>query len=303
MAESSVCVYKDVLHPVLIQDLVRQWLREDTASFDYAGFVVGEKVERAVLLCKGDCVLAGAPFVEAVFTELDCKVEWLREDGDVLAPPCHVAYVTGKVRNLLIGERVALNCLTRTSGVATYARALREVAVRQNWPGEVAGTRKTTPGFRLPEKYALLVGGISTHRYDLSSMIMLKDNHIWSAGNITQAVKDARKVGGFSTKIEVECRSLAEAEEAIKAGSEIVMLDNFDCAALHETAKVLKSKYPHTIIEASGGVTEQTIAGYMGPHVDVISLSKTTQGYQTIDFSFKILKDGKDPHNPLVTKN
>jgi len=175
-----------ILHPVNIKELVRSWLKEDTPSFDYGGFVVGEQQETAVLLCKSEGVLAGAPFFSAVFQELDCDVHWLREDGDELKPVCNVATVSGKVCNLLLGERVALNVITRTSGVATYARRLQTLAKQANWHGEVAGTRKTTPGFRLPEKYSLMVGGISTHRFDLSSMIMLKDNHIWSAGNVSQ---------------------------------------------------------------------------------------------------------------------
>ena len=186
MAVQSNLNLGHLLHPVNIKELVRQWLKEDTPSFDYGGFVVGEKQETSVLLCKSEGVLAGAPFFSAIFRELDCDVQWLRQDGDELKPVCNVATVCGKVRNLLLGERVALNVITRTSGVATYARRLKNLSRQQNWHGEVAGTRKTTPGFRLAEKYSLLVGGISTHRFDLSSMIMLKDNHIWSAGNVTQ---------------------------------------------------------------------------------------------------------------------
>ncbi|XP_013398558.1 nicotinate-nucleotide pyrophosphorylase [carboxylating] [Lingula anatina] len=291
-----------MLHPVTLREKVREWLKEDTPNFDYGGFVVGEKIETAVLLCKSPGVLAGAPFFEAVFNELDCNVEWLVSDGVFMKPIFQCAKVTGKVRHILLGERVALNCITRSSGIATLARRLKECAKQNNWHGEIAGTRKTTPGFRMVEKYALLVGGISTHRYDLSSMIMLKDNHIWSSGNITQAVKDARSVGGFSTKIEVECRSLEEALEAAAAGSEVVMLDNFHPEVLHNTASKVKEKYPHALIEASGGVTEDSLPQYFGPCIDVISLSKTTQGYQTVDFSLKIQKSGHNPHNPLVEK-
>lgn len=175
-----------LLHPVRVQDAVREWLREDTPHFDYGGFVVGEKTETAVLVCKSPGVLAGVPFFDAVFNTLDCTVSWTADEGDFINPICYVATVTGKVRNILLGERVALNCLCRASGIATYARRLGDLAREREWHGELAGTRKTTPGFRMVEKYSLVVGGISTHRYDLSSMIMLKDNHIWSAGNVTQ---------------------------------------------------------------------------------------------------------------------
>ena len=178
--------YNHLLPPVRVQDLVREWLREDTPTFDYGGFVVGAEPHTAVLICKSGGVLAGVPFFDAIFKTLDCSVEWHHREGAELPLMCVTAHVRGRVRDLLQGERVALNCLARMSGVATGARKLQELACKAGWLGEVAGTRKTTPGFRLAEKYALLVGGISTHRNDMSSMIMLKDNHIWTAGSITQ---------------------------------------------------------------------------------------------------------------------
>ncbi|VDI17723.1 nicotinate-nucleotide pyrophosphorylase [carboxylating]-like [Mytilus edulis] len=289
-----------VLHPVTLQHMAREWLKEDTPNFDYGGFVVGEKEETALLLMKGEGVLAGVPFFNAVFKELECTVTWNEVEGNFIEPIKCVATVFGKVRQLLLGERVALNCLSRASGIATLARRLHNVADDAGWKGQIAGTRKTTPGFRLVEKYALLVGGVSTHRYDLSSMIMLKDNHIWTAGSISKAVKDARTIGGFSTKVEVECRSVEDAEEAARAGSDVVMLDNFKPEALKEAATVLKSKFENTLIEASGGVTEETLSQYLLPEVDVVSLSRLTQGYDTVDFSLKIQKDGIDPTNKPV---
>ena len=177
-----------ILHPTLVEDNARSWLREDTPSFDYGGIVVGDQEETAVLLCKSPGVLAGVPFFNEIFRQLQCNVQWHFTEGTTLKPICEVATVTGKARNILLGERTALNCLTRCSGVATVSNKYADIALENKWHGEVAGTRKTTPGFRLAEKYALLVGGVSTHRYDLSSMIMLKDNHIWSAGSIKQVV-------------------------------------------------------------------------------------------------------------------
>lgn len=289
-----------LLHPGSLRQQVQLWLAEDTPSFDYGGFVVGENEETAVLLCKSRGILAGVPFFEAIFHELGCKVEWEFAEGVQVETATTVAKVTGKVNKILLGERVALNCITRASGIATKARNLTKLKEEHKWHGEIAGTRKTTPGFRLVEKYALLVGGVSTHRYDLSSMIMLKDNHIWTSGSVKQAVRDARKVGGFSLKIEVECRSVEEAREAATAGADIVMLDNFEPKALHKAAGVLKQEFPHLLIEGSGGVKMENIAQYFGPHVDVISMGSLTQGYQTINFSLKILKEGHDPHNPVV---
>jgi nicotinate-nucleotide pyrophosphorylase (carboxylating) len=166
-------------------------------------------------------------------------------------PVQEIAWVTGPANKLLQGERTALNVLTRASGIATYARELSKESKKLNWHGEIAGTRKTTPGFRMVEKYALLVGGISTHRYDLSQMVMLKDNHVWAAGGVVESVSKARKAGGFSIKIEVECRSIAEARDAAGAGTEIVMLDNFEPAALQKAVVILRTEYPQLILEAS----------------------------------------------------
>ena len=289
-----------LLPQVSLRQLVCTWLDEDTPSFDFGGCVVGEAMETAVLLCKSKGVLAGVPFFDKIFEELSCKVEWHFPEGVPLEPICTVAKVTGPVDKILLGERVALNCITRASGIATMARKLADLKSNAGWQGEIAGTRKTTPGFRMVEKYALVVGEVSTHRYDLSSMIMLKDNHIWTAGDIGKAVKDARSVGGFSIKIEVECRNIDEARAAANAGAEIVMLDNFEPELLHRTAAILKGEFPKLIIEASGGIREQSITDYFGPHIDVISMGSLTQGYGVVDFSLKIEKEGHNPHNPVV---
>jgi hypothetical protein len=172
---------------------------------------------------------------------------------------------------------------------ATQAREARKQADTAGYKGTVAGTRKTTPGFRLVEKYGLLVGGCDGHRMDLSSMIMLKDNHIWSTGSITNAVKKAKSVGGFSLKIEVECQSIEEAKEAIAGGADIVMLDNFPPAKLHESAALLKKESPNVLIEGSGGITTSNLTTYFSPHVDVLSLGSLIQGAPVIDFSLKIV--------------
>eukprot|EP00112_Aurelia_sp_Birch-Aquarium-sp1_P000907 Seg1089.2 transcript_id=Seg1089.2/GoldUCD/mRNA.D3Y31 product="Nicotinate-nucleotide pyrophosphorylase" protein_id=Seg1089.2/GoldUCD/D3Y31 len=295
--------WKNLMTKAKVAECVKQWLQEDTPGFDYGGFVVGESVESAVLLCKSPGVLSGVPFFEEVFRQLDCEVQWKFEEGAMLDPICKVAFVHGKVKNILLGERVALNLLTRSSGISTQCRRLQGIKQQMIWQGTIAGTRKTTPGFRIVEKYALLVGGASTHRYDLSSMVMLKDNHIWSVGNIENAVKKARGVCGFSTKIEVECRTIEDAKTAANAGAEVVMLDNFDPEALHVAAAEVKASFPNIIIEASGGINEKVIENFMGPDVDVISMGCLTQGYPVVDFSLKIIKDGKNPENPIVTSS
>lgn len=292
-----------LLSPASARELVRLWLREDIPSFDCAGVVVGDGPETAALLCKSPGHLCGVPFFDAVFEELGCSVQWNYEEGDAVEPICEVARVSGPANRILQGERTALNVITRASGIATQARRLSSAARSLGWSGEVAGTRKTTPGFRTVEKYALIVGGASTHRMDLSQMIMLKDNHIWAAGDVGRAVKRAREVGGFSIKIEVECRSVAEATEAVEAGADIVMLDNFEPEALSKASQALKATHPHLTIEASGGVREETLPLYCLPSVDVVSLGSLTQGYAAVNFSLKVLKEGRDPRNPKVTAN
>jgi len=279
------------LLPPTWETKIDEWLAEDVASFDYAGFVVDDKVETAYLYCKANGVLAGAPFVSKIFEKLGCHVIWNYTEGQMISGKPNkvvVATVTGPTRNILMGERVALNLIARASGIATRARAAVELAQREGFKGCIAGTRKTTPGFRLVEKYAIIVGGCDQHRFDLSSMVMLKDNHIASCGDIEAAVKKAKRVAGFALKIEVECRSQQEAELAITAGADIVMLDNFDPSATKETAQNLKAKFPHVLIEVSGGITLENLSQYFSPFVDIISMGSLTQGVPHVDFSLKI---------------
>ncbi|KAJ3330154.1 hypothetical protein HDU76_006306 [Blyttiomyces sp. JEL0837] len=286
----------DHLLPSTYKDIVTAWLAEDVPSFDYGGFVVGETDQVAVLYCKAKGVLAGVPFFNEVFRQVDCKVEWFAKEGAELDPTPHggrieVAKVYGKARNILLGERPALNMMARASGIATRSRKLLRIKQAAGWNGLIAGTRKTTPSFRLVEKYAMLVGGVDTHRVDLSSMIMLKDNHIWATGSITAAVHKARQAGGFALKIEVECRSEAEADEAIAAGADIIMLDNFDGSGFVVAAGNLKKRWSgkkHFLIEGSGGLTEENVAAYFSSDVDILSFGSITQSVPHIDFSLKV---------------
>ncbi|XP_053274245.1 nicotinate-nucleotide pyrophosphorylase [carboxylating] [Pleuronectes platessa] len=290
--------------PPALSRLAREWLAEDTPNFDPAGVCVGSQEVEARLLCKmPHSILAGSPFFTAVFTEVGCTVDWIYQEGAKIGPDAVTltAVVTGPARCLLLGERPALNCLARASGIATRCSLLQAMAAAGGWHGEVAGTRKTTPGFRLVEKYAMLVGGVSMHRQDLSGMVMLKDNHVWASGSITEAVRAARSVCGFSSKIEVECRSADEGREAATAGADIVMLDNFQAQGLHVAARALKMEFPALLIEASGGVNPENLALYFSPHVDIISLGCITQGCPVVDFSLKVQNPGA--HSSHHNKN
>ncbi|CAN6631142.1 nicotinate-nucleotide pyrophosphorylase [carboxylating] [Trichomonascus vanleenenianus] len=272
------------------------WLTEDVPSFDIGGFVVGEDEKTATLLCKASGVVAGIPFAEEVFKQCEVEAEWFVEEGDFVdiakskSGKVQIAKVTGKARNVLVAERTALNILARCSGIATKSQRLLQLAREAGFQGVIAGTRKTTPGFRLAEKYAMIVGGIDPHRHDLSSMVMLKDNHIWATGSITSAIKEARRIAGFSTKIEVEVQSEEEADEAINAGADVIMLDNFTGDGLQIAAQSLKHKHKGKsfLLECSGGLREENIKQYLCNDIDVYSTSSVHQGVGIIDFSLKL---------------
>lgn len=301
---------------------ITAWLAEDTPSFDYGGFVVGEVPRTATLYAKSGGILAGIPFFNEVFTQCGCTVEWhgakegqhidRKSDGDGSGFKTKLATVSGPARGILLGERVALNILARCSGVASMARGFLVNLRSAGYKGQLAGTRKTTPGFRLVEKYGMLVGGADGHRMDLSSMIMLKDNHVWSRGSIKDAVAAAKAVGGFSLKVEVEVQSEAEADEAIEAGADVVMLDNFTGEGVKVAAKSLKQRWEgkrQFLVEVSGGVTLDNaeeyvtngksvhvvlslLGGFTDRHaradIDIISTSAIHQGVSHVDYSLKI---------------
>ncbi len=245
---------------------VTSWLAEDTPSFDYGGFVVGEQPRTATLWGKSAGVIAGIPFFTEVFAQCGCTVQWHTAEGaEIGAGKTDCATVSGPVRGILLGERVALNILARCSGVASRSAALVKSLRKAGYKGQVAGTRKTTPGFRLVEKYGMLVGGADMHRMDLSSMIMLKDNHVWSRGSIREAVAAAKSVAGFSLKVEVEVQSEAEADEAIDAGADVVLLDNFTGEGVRIAAASLKERWQgkrQFLLEVSGGLTAENAGGY-----------------------------------------
>jgi nicotinate-nucleotide pyrophosphorylase len=290
------------LLPASWKTQITSWLAEDTPSFDYGGFVVGEAPRTATLWGKSAGILAGVPFFEEVFKQCGCTVEWHAREGSHIEGPrgknfgakagkTKIATVSGPTRGLLLGERVALNILARCSGVASVSRGLLLNLRSAGFKGVLAGTRKTTPGFRLVEKYGMLVGGADCHRMDLSSMIMLKDNHVWSRGSITEAVKAAKSVGGFSLKVEVEVQSEEEADEAIAAGADVVMLDNFTGAGVKVAAKNLKERWAgkkQFLLEVSGGLKVDNAEEYVCNEVDILSTSAIHQGVPHVDFSLKI---------------
>ncbi|RLV73214.1 hypothetical protein DV515_00017141 [Chloebia gouldiae] len=183
-----------------------------------------------------------------------------------------VAEVEGPAAGVLAGERVALNILGRCSGVASMAARAVGVARARGWAGVVAGTRKTTPGFRLAEKYALGVGGADPHRAGLGGLIMLKDNHralAAATGGLEQMILGVRQAGGFTRRLEVECSSAEEALAAAGAGADIILLDNLAPQELHAAAAQVKAAHPGVTVEASGGIVLETLPQFLGPHIDM----------------------------------
>ncbi|CAH6721161.1 nicotinate-nucleotide pyrophosphorylase [carboxylating] [[Candida] jaroonii] len=278
---------------------ITDYLTEDVPSFDFGGFVVGQKEETATLLMKQSGLISGIPFASEVFKQCELDVEWHYKEGDFISTEelakhngkLLVATVKGPANKILLSERTALNLLARSSGIATQSYTTKKLADEAGYTGLIAGTRKTTPGLRQLEKYSMLVGGVDTHRYDLSSMVMLKDNHITSTGSITKAVKSARSVCGFAIKIEVEVSNEEDAKEAIDAGADVIMLDNFSGKELQETAQRLKKLYDGKksfLLECSGGLTLQNLSSYLCNDIDIYSTSSIHQGCGIIDFSLKI---------------
>lgn len=267
--------------------LVRLALEEDLAEL---GDVTTNAVFQAetgalTLLSKDSGVLAGSGMFDLVFREIDenTAVEWHCGDGDRLAPGDKVATVTGRSASLLTAERTALNFLSFLSGIATLTRRYVEAA-RAGGRAAVLDTRKTLPGYRQLSKYAVRVGGGVNHRMGLYDMVMLKDNHIDLCGSISKAVHRVRERWGDRFRIEVECRTPADVNEAVAAGADVVMLDNMDGEAI---ASVVEAPHGSVKLEVSGNVDIETIGALSAAGVDLISVGKITHSAPAFDFSLK----------------
>ena len=285
-----------MFNPIVLRKAATEWLSEDISATDVGGAVVGFSHKTAVIYMKSPGVVAGFPFIAAVCNVLGCSVEWYVKEGDFVnanfSDRIPVGAISGPSARLLQIERTVQEVLSRASACASYARRCSEGAKKSaEWTGIVAATRKTTPGsFRMVEKYGAIVGGAHPHRYNMSSMVYLNDNHIDIAGSVIAAVEKARSLSGFSTKIEVECRTVQDALDACKAGADIVMLDNFRPNSASAAAQQIKKRYPHAIVEVAGGITAETIQEFAKKGVDVISVGRITHGPPMVDFSMKTEK-------------
>lgn len=248
--------------------------------------IIGEdSVTRATFLAKQDAVIAGLIVAKQVFSILDKDVEFTTfiKDGDTVKKGDIIAEVKGSTRALLKAERTALNFMQRLSAIATITN--KYVKLVEGTGVKVTDTRKTTPGLRLLEKYAVSCGGGSNHRFSLSDGVLIKDNHIAAAGGIKNAVEAVRKSIPHTVKIEVETESLEEVQEALDCGADIIMLDNMTNDQMMEAVKLINKR---ALVEASGNVSEETIVGIAKTGVDIISVGKLTHSANSVDISMNI---------------
>lgn len=245
---------------------------------------------RAVVVAKESCIVAGNRFVIPLLREIGIEVIRYEEDGTYVDRGSIVIEMEGRARDLLLIERTILNLLSHLSGIATYTRRLVEMVKRVNPKLRIAATRKCLPGLAFFEKYAVAVGGGDTHRFSLSDMVLIKDNHIAIIGSIEEAVRRSRERASFSKKIEVEVRSPEDAVKAAKAGADIVMLDNMSVDDVRKTIDLLKREKlrDRVLIEVSGGINEENILEYAKLDVDIISLSRITMAAPPVDLSLDI---------------
>lgn len=265
---------------------IQQWLNEDMPFGDITSMHLKDMATdvSARLLAKESGIICGSDVFDMVFEALDTtiNIDWQKPEGAAVATGDLLATVKGPLDKILMGERLALNLLQRMSGIATlssfYAKAVRDYPVR------VVDTRKTTPGLRQLEKYAVRTGGCYNHRYSLSDAVMIKDNHIKAAGSITEAVTYIREAIPHTTKIEVEVETLEALEEAILNDVDIIMLDNMDNAMIAAAVKTAKGK---AILEASGNMSLDRLPSVAATGVDVISVGALTHSVKALDISLK----------------
>ncbi|MFC4987510.1 carboxylating nicotinate-nucleotide diphosphorylase [Saliphagus infecundisoli] len=274
---------------------IERWLTEDVGHHDVTNQIPGETV--GTLYATEPATVAGLEAATAVFDYLDCEVERAVGPGDRIEAGDPLLSVSGPAREMLRGERVAVNLAGHASGVATRTARAVEAAREESWEVRIAATRKTTPGLRGLEKRAVVAGGGDTHRLDLSHMVMVKDNHVAEMG-LEGAIDRFRERVSFVTNVEVEVETAADAPRAAAAGADIVLLDNMAPAEVTEAVSRLADSA--VLAEASGGITVEDVPAYAATGVDVISMGSLTHSAPSTDLSFSTGEDGHAgdcPHN------
>lgn len=281
------------MNPITMQlvadKYIKMALEEDISSEDVSTNAVMPEYRKGdvQLLCKEDGIIAGLQIFERVFTLLDAntQVEFYVKDGEEVKKGQLLAVVTGDIRVLLSGERTALNYLQRLSGIATYTNTVAKLL--RGTKTKLLDTRKTTPGMRIFEKYAVRIGGGNNHRYNLSDGVLLKDNHIDAAGGVAKAVAAAKAYAPFVRKIEVETENLDMVKEAVEAGADIIMLDNMTPDEMAEAIRIIDGRAE---TECSGNITKENIETITALGVDYVSSGALTHSAPILDVSLKHLR-------------
>ena len=290
-------VYSAPWYTPAVQRILDLALEEDVGRGDATTAAVIDETQEAEaeIIARERAVVCGLGVVEAVFTRFDwrTRVRMKVADGDPVQPDAVVATVRGPAAALLAGERTALNFLQHLSGIATVTQAF--VAAGEGAKLRVTETRKTTPGLRALEKYAVRVGGGSNHRSDLASGILIKDNHVTLVGTVPEGVRRAKANAPHTLRVVVEVDTLAQLEEAIEAGAEGILLDNFQVRDMVEAVKRVRDRRPQTVIEVSGGVTLDRVREIAKAGVDVISVGALTHSARAINYSCEI-RPADDAH-------
>ncbi|MBA4601527.1 carboxylating nicotinate-nucleotide diphosphorylase [Thermoactinomyces mirandus] len=269
---------------IKLREWIREVLNEDIGVGDLTTEALVPKNHKSsfLFIAKQKGVIAGLPVIQAVFQELDSGIEWefFINEGDQVEKGTAIARITGSTQTILTGERVALNLLQRMSGIATATRRLVEKL--DGLSCQVLDTRKTTPGLRQLEKYAVRIGGGTNHRLGLSHSVMIKDNHIAMAGSLAKAIELARKRVGPMVKIEVEADTLEQVREILKYDVDAILLDNMDLDTLREAVRLIDGRI---FTEASGGITPETIRPIAETGVQAVSLGWITHSIKALDIS------------------
>ena len=270
-----------------IDDIIKTALKEDINYIDTTSSLLidKDKITDAYFISKADGVLCGIDVAKRVFELIDDSVSFTAHfrDGDRIKKGDIIAEMNGSTLSLLTGERTALNLIQHMSGIASATGRLVDLCEGTN--ASVTDTRKTLPGLRALQKYAVTCGGGKNHRFNLSDGAMLKDNHIDAGGGITATVNQLRSRLGHMVKIEVETRNLDEVREAVESGCEVIMLDNMDCDTMREAVKIVDGR---ALTEASGNVTEERIRAIAETGVDIISVGALTHSVEAFDISMRI---------------
>ena len=271
----------------MIEHNIKQWLAEDLGSGDITtqNIVPQGAITTAVIHAKQDGILAGNEIAQYVFQYLNPHIKYVecKKDGETLEFGDVIAKIEGDAQTILSGERLALNLLQRLSGIATKTKEFADCI--KGYSAKIADTRKTTPGLRLLEKYAVTVGGGRNHRFGLYDAVMIKDNHIKVAGGILEAINKVRQSIPHTVKIEVEVESLEQVELALIGKADIIMLDNMSTELMLQAVEMIKGQ---ALVEASGGVNLLTIENIAKTGVDIISVGAITHSVMALDISLDI---------------